>query len=603
MAISSQGIGSGLDVNSIVTQLVAIEKQPLKVLQTGATKLQSQVSIYGAIKSQIATLQDAATTLAKDSSWAVQSATSSNVAAATVSVDSTASSVDLNLEITQLAQAQTVAAQAIDAGAKLGLGTGVGKLTLQLGSWGSDGTGSFVAASSAAVSVDVNESDTYATIATAINAKNAGIKAIVLTSGGKDRLSLQSTSTGSDTGFAVTSDGGFAALEGLAYAPVTASQSIPAGTSLGSGGGAGVLTITAGSRAAGGSFVAGAVPGIPVNVNESDTFADIAAAINAASGGLFKATVLTSGGSDRIYLQATPLGSDTEFSVSGDVGFAAFTPAFTPTFGPVSPTGMSSSQMGLNAAVKVNGVSLSPPSNTMTNVVPGVTLSLLQKSATSQISVVQDKPGIQTSIQAFADAYTAISKTLADATRYVPGGQSGALQGDTTTVGLQRLMRQLIGSTTSGSGSAFTNLSKVGLELQTDGSLKLNATSLKTAMGDMTGLQTLFTFVADPGKTIYNKQTDGFGVKLRELAKELLNTSGGSTSVNKDNGFVTNKAAAIQASITRNADEQDRVNTRAAAVEKRLRAQYSALDAKMATMSSLSSYVTAQLAQWNKTTN
>jgi flagellar hook-associated protein 2 len=86
------------------------------------------------------------------------------------------------------------------------------------------------------------------------------------------------------------------------------------------------------------------------------------------------------------------------------------------------------------------------------------------------------------------------------------------------------------------------------------------------------------------------------------LAKELLNAGGGSTSVSKDNGYVTNKAAALQASITRNADEQDRVSTRAAAVEKRLRAQYSALDAKMATMSSLSSYVTAQLAQWNKST-
>jgi flagellar hook-associated protein 2 len=57
----------------------------------------------------------------------------------------------------------------------------------------------------------------------------------------------------------------------------------------------------------------------------------------------------------------------------------------------------------------------------------------------------------------------------------------------------------------------------------------------------------------------------------------------------------------LQGAISRNSDEQDRVNARAAAVEKQLRAQYSALDAQMAKMSSLSSYVTAQLAQWNKT--
>ena len=34
MAISAAGVGSGLDVQSIVSQLVAIEKQPLKQLQT-----------------------------------------------------------------------------------------------------------------------------------------------------------------------------------------------------------------------------------------------------------------------------------------------------------------------------------------------------------------------------------------------------------------------------------------------------------------------------------------------------------------------------------------------------------------------------------------
>ncbi len=50
MAISSPGIGSGLDVNSIVSQLVAIEKQPLQVK---ASKLQAQLSLYGTLKSQV----------------------------------------------------------------------------------------------------------------------------------------------------------------------------------------------------------------------------------------------------------------------------------------------------------------------------------------------------------------------------------------------------------------------------------------------------------------------------------------------------------------------------------------------------------------------
>ena len=64
MSMSSQGIGSGLDVNSIVTQLVAIEKQPLQALATKATAFQTQLSAYGTIFSQAAALETAAAALA-----------------------------------------------------------------------------------------------------------------------------------------------------------------------------------------------------------------------------------------------------------------------------------------------------------------------------------------------------------------------------------------------------------------------------------------------------------------------------------------------------------------------------------------------------------
>jgi flagellar hook-associated protein 2 len=66
---------------------------------------------------------------------------------------------------------------------------------------------------------------------------------------------------------------------------------------------------------------------------------------------------------------------------------------------------------------------------------------------------------------------------------------------------------------------------------------------------------------------------------------------------------VTNKSTSIQGAIKRNATEQEKVNDRASRIEKQLRQQYSALDVKMAQMGSLGSYVTAQLAQWNKTSS
>jgi flagellar hook-associated protein 2 len=484
MAISSPGVGSGLDVNSIVTQLVALEKQPLQALQTKASTLQSQLSLYGTIKSQASALQDAATTLASSASWTVQTATSSNAAAVAVSVSSTASSSDFSLDVTRLAQAQTIAARSIATGTAIGAGSGVGTLTLQLGSWGSAGTGPFVPGSAPAVVIDVNETDNYAAIANEINSKNAGVTATVLTSGGVDRLTLRSTTSGSATGFTLTSNSGFANLDSLSFTSVA-------------------------------------------NPTES---------------------------------------------------------AF----------GMESNQKGLNATFKLNGVAVESATNVVANVVTGVTFNLLQTTAIgspAQIAVTQDKATVQKNIQAFADAYTALNKTLADSTRYVSGGKSGILQGDSTTVGLQSLMKKIAGS--SSVGSTLSRLSQVGLQQQTDGALKLvveiqgtgRLDNLKSAMGDMANLQKLFT--TDNSNTA----TNGFALKMRDFAKGLLAAD----------GTVTNKTTALQGSITRNGVDQERVNFRASNVEKQLRKQYSALDAQMAQLSGLSSYVTAQLAQWNKT--
>jgi flagellar hook-associated protein 2 len=244
---------------------------------------------------------------------------------------------------------------------------------------------------------------------------------------------------------------------------------------------------------------------------------------------------------------------------------------------------MGLSQSGLDSIVKLNGVTVQSATNTLTNIVPGVTLQLNQlTTATANIAVAQDSAALQKTIQTFADAFTALNKTLADVTKYVPGGKSGALQADATTVGLQNVLASVFGSTSL--GSTFSRLSEVGLERQTDGSLKLNVTKLTAAMQDMPNLQKLFT--TDNG----NPTTNGFGLKVRDFARGLIAAT----------GTISTKATAIQGAISRNTKDQDRVNERADRMEVQLRRQYSALDAQMAQMQALSSYVNAQLAQWNK---
>lgn len=468
MAISSPGVGSGLDVNSIVTQLVAIEKQPLQPLQTKASTLQTQLSLYGMIQSQVSALGDAADALAQSAGWSAQVATSSNPAAVNVSASSAASSTAFSLSVTQLARAQTTGSQNVGIDTVLGASTDTGNLTIDVGSWA---TGSFVAGGSP-VTVALTGSDTLTTAANKINAASAGVTATVLRSGGQERLVFQSSTTGVAAGFRIASSG-FSGLDSLSF------------------------------------------------TNQSNPLA--------------------------------------------------------------SSSGMVLGQSGINAVASLNGVGIESASNTLTNVVPGLTLQLAQvTTAPVQITVAQDQTAIQKNIQTFAEAYSTLSTTLTNSTKYVPGGKSGALQGDSTTVGLQNLLRSIVGS--SSTGSAYSRLSEVGLEQQADGSLKLNTTKLTASMTDMSNLKNLFA--TDNS----NNATNGFGLKVRDFARGLV----------KFDGAVVNKSTAIQGAITRNSSEQDRVNQRAALVETQLRKQYSALDAQMAKMNALGSYVTAQLAQWNK---
>jgi flagellar hook-associated protein 2 len=150
---------------------------------------------------------------------------------------------------------------------------------------------------------------------------------------------------------------------------------------------------------------------------------------------------------------------------------------------------------------------------------------------------------------------------------------------------LQSALRSMLGS--GSVGSTFSRLSDIGLERQTDGSLKINTVKLTAAQQDLPNLKTLFT--ADNN----DATTNGFGIKVRDFARAMV----------AFDGQVTNKSTALQASIDRNSAEQERVNDRATRVETQLYKQYSALDAQMAQLNGLSSFVTAQLAVWNKSTN
>ena len=241
-------------------------------------------------------------------------------------------------------------------------------------------------------------------------------------------------------------------------------------------------------------------------------------------------------------------------------------------------------QTALDAKVQISGVNVVSATNTMKDVIPGVTLQLNQVTAApAEITVANDLDAVQKNIQGFVDAYNTLNSTIANGTNYNAATKiGGPLQGDATILGLQSTLRSMLGSTSA--GSTFSRLSEVGIERQTDGSLKVNATKLTAAKQDIPNLKSLFA--TDNG----NALTNGFGLKVRDFSRAMV----------AFDGRITSKSAGLQASIDRNSKDQDRVNDRASRVETQLYKQYSALDAQMAKMSGLNSFVSAQLALWNK---
>jgi len=134
--ISSVGIsGSGADA-TMISKLVALEKAPLTGLANKASRLTTQISDFGKVQSQVASLTDVASRIGQSTAWTARNASSSNLSAATVTATSTADATSFTLDVDQLAKQQSVSSPTVTAGTAPGAGT----LKIRLGSWNTAGT-------------------------------------------------------------------------------------------------------------------------------------------------------------------------------------------------------------------------------------------------------------------------------------------------------------------------------------------------------------------------------------------------------------------------------------------------------------------------------
>ena len=469
--ITSLGVGSGIDINSIVSQLVALERRPLQLMQTSATRLQAQVSSFGKMQSLYSGLQTASNALSSSALWSSSVASSSDVSAVSSSGGDGAAAGNYAVTVQALASSQTLASGTAYAAATSLVGSGT--LAFQLGSWNADQTAFTDKPGSAEVSVEVSANDTLLSLRDKINASDAGVSASLVSDASGVRLSLRSASTGVENGFRVSAaESGAPGLSQLAYDPLS------------------------------------------------------------------------------------------------------------------GPGDMALKQSAGNARAVVNGIAVVSASNELTGVIDGLSLRLRKESATAvDIAVTSDRSAVTAAIKTFADAYNELSRYLSEQTRFDAASNTGGpLQGDSAVTGLQSRLRGPVNAS-SGASQVFARLSDAGLELQRDGSLKINQSKLDGAIDKLVELQKAFSH-SDTATPANN----GFARRFAALAGEVL----------ASDGSLSTRTAGLKKLIDKNSDNQTRLNDRVERFQQRLVQQYTAMDATVARLNSLQSYVSQQMAALNR---
>ncbi|RLA18989.1 MAG: flagellar cap protein [Gammaproteobacteria bacterium] len=256
--IQAPGIGSGLDVNNIVSQLMAIERQPLNALNRKQSFIEAQISAYGQLKSKVSSFQTAMSELGSLSKFQVFAPESSDENVLTATAGNTAVAGSYNINVTALAEKHKLASAAYaDINSTV---VGEGALTLSVG------TDSF------AVTID-GTNNTLSGIRDAVNSAsdNTGVTATIITDNAGSRLIFSSDDEGTTnaltltvSGDSVGTDTDASGLSALAYdvgGGVTNLSQVTAAVDA-------TLTIDGFAVTSTSNTIAGAIEGVTVNLEK-----------------------------------------------------------------------------------------------------------------------------------------------------------------------------------------------------------------------------------------------------------------------------------------------------------------------------------------------
>ncbi|GAB1394004.1 hypothetical protein MASR1M60_21680 [Rhodocyclaceae bacterium] len=415
MAISSPGIGSGLDINSIITKLMSVEQQPLSKLDVREASYQSKISALGSLKGAVSALNGTLASLVPSKiTTAATTATIANTSAAVVTANASAATGTYDLEIDQLATAHKLATVAQSQ--RLASGTYANAFSAV-----AQGTLNIAVGGGTAVPVTINAGNATLTgLKNAINAAGAGVTADIIPDGGSVRLVLTSNTIG--TAGKVTTSG----LAGFDFDG--SSGSLTEDTAQGGRAASGFSSIT--DTIATGTLNIQIGNGTARQVvidNTNNTLNGLKNAINNAGAGVTAELVTVGNNNIRLVLTANSTGADSVITTSGLAGFDYDADTAS---GSLSQSSIHGGQLAQDAMIKLDGVSSSYSSNTITAAIANVSLRLTATTDSATKLTVASTTGSTFAEQAsakfrsFKGAVSDSSATAAVTASAVPGSYS-----------------------------------------------------------------------------------------------------------------------------------------------------------------------------------
>ncbi len=296
---------------------------------------------------------------------------------------------------------------------------------------------------------------------------------------------------------------------------------------------------------------------------------DVRAAINGANIGV-TATVISGDGGDRLVLTGTNTGSSGAFDLTVDS-----TDANLQSLANFNLAHPFNSEAG-DAQVEIDGETVTASGNTLTAALTGVTLTLSQVG-TTQVTVAKDSSQAAEAVNAFVKAFNDVVTLVKNNSTYDSATKTGK---PLNAESVARSVLQMLGDARTQTpdaiaGSQFETLSSLGISITKDGLLTVDSTKLDSAITSSFG---------DVQKTL-----GAFGQAFSDKVEQLIGTD----------GLISDRVDGINRSIQMLQDDQERMQLRLDAIEKRYRAQFTALDTLMASLQTTSSFLTQQLAALN----